>query len=210
MTLHGMFEDVTSARNAHVPHLVLKETKDGFEVRTVSPIADRAILIERLSAITGLALIAGALTGILAGKAHSFLGSGSGDMATGAIVLTGGVAYLWIAIRGMRNQVAFDLERRVMNLVACNQTGGVRVLKTFGFDEIKSAFVKRPTGPGKPARLFLRLGDDERLMEIARGPETELRELHTRLGRDLGEKLKPSDLRVRRLHSRATTLAPAA
>jgi len=181
----GLFKNVTSLRNAVVSYVILNETQDGYEVRTESPITDRAILIERMCVLAGLATILGALTGILAAKAHSLPGFAESQMASGGIILTGGVAFLWIAIRGMRHQVNFDLVQRVVRLVSRNHTGAGRTLRTIGFDQITSAFITRPSGPGRPARLFIRVGNGDDLIEVARGNEAELRTLHDRIRRDL-------------------------
>ena len=185
MTLSEFTQDTISWREATAPHVVVEETREGYEVRTATLMRDRAPLIERVSAICGIALIAGALTGIFAAKVHALPGLGENPMTPAAIILTGGVAFLWISIRGMRYRVKFDLEQRQMHLLVCNRLGSCRVLRTLGFDEIGSAFVKRPVKPGQTGKLFVRVGDSDDLVEVARGAEAELTELHHRLSRDL-------------------------
>ena len=169
MSYTGIVENVTSLRNAAVPKVVVKETGTGYEVRTEAPISDRAILIERMSAITGFAMIALALTGIYFAKTTAAAELSTVQMAAGATALTGGIAYLWIAIRGTRHQVNFDLKAREMHYAVRNHTDGLRVLKTIGFDAIESIYTQRAEADGKPAILYARLSDGDTLVEIARG-----------------------------------------
>jgi len=184
MSISHVFEDVTSPRNAAIPQVVVQGTEVGYEIRTETPFGDRAMLIERVSAFAGMSLIALALAGIYVGRANHMAGLGSTHLAAGAVLLTGGIAYLWISIRGMRHQAEFDLETRQMHYLVRNRMNGTRVLKTVGFDEITSAFIDRPSKPGTAARLFVRVGETD-LIEVARGAQADLEELHARLSHDL-------------------------
>ena len=185
MTTSDFAQHLASWREATAPHVVIEEESVGYQVRTATLLRDRAPLIERVSAICAIALIAGALTGILEAKAHGLSGLGGNPMTPAAIILTGGVAFLWISIRGMRYRVKFDLAQRQMHLLVCNRLDSCRVLRTLGFDDIGSAFVKRPARQGQTAKLFVRIGDSDDVIEVAQGTEAELKKLHDRLRRDL-------------------------
>ena len=185
MSISSMFQNVTTMRNAVVPRVVVQGTDVGYDVKTETPFGDRAVLIERVAAIAGLTLVALAVAGIYVGRAYQLHGLGSGHLVAGAVLLTGGIAYVWISARGMRHQAKFDLEKREMNYVVRNRLDGCRTLRSVSFDEIKAAFIKRPSEPGKPALLYVRIGDGEDLIEVARGSEDALKELHARLSHDL-------------------------
>ncbi|MEZ5769988.1 MAG: hypothetical protein R3D80_21805, partial [Paracoccaceae bacterium] len=177
MAFSGFFEDVTSIRNATIPRVVVRSTDVGYVVKTETPLGDRAVLIERVSAIAGMALVVLAVAGLYAGRAYQIEGLGTGPMVAGAVLLTGGIAYLWISARGMRHQANFDLEARKLDYVVRNRLDGFRVLRSVSFDEIEAAFVKRPARPGQPAVLYVRIGAGEDLIEVARGSEDELHRL---------------------------------
>lgn len=188
MSYSGIVENVTALRNATVPNVVMKDTPGGYEIRTEAPISDRAILIERMSAITGFTMIAVALTGIYFAKTSPLAELSAVQMAAGATVLTGGIAYLWIAIRGTRHQVNLDLEKQELHYVVRNHTDGLRVLKSVRFAEIDSTYIKRAEADGKPAILYARLSDGEDLIEIARGAEEDLQPVQARIARDLPQR----------------------
>ncbi len=181
MSISSVFENVTSMRNAAVPQVVVQGTDVGYDVRTEAPFGDRAVLIERVSAISGLAMVAVALAGIYVGRAYNI----EGIMATGAVLLTGGIAYLWISARGMRHQAQFDLEKRELSYVVRNRLNSCRVLRSVSFDDIRAAYIERASATDKPAKLFVRIGDGDDLIEVARGSQAELDELHRRLSHDL-------------------------
>jgi len=185
MSISSVFQDVTSVRNATIPEVVVQGTDVGYDVRTETPLGDRAVLIERVSAIAGLTMVALALAGIYVGRAYQLEGLGAGQMATGAVLLTGGIAYLWISARGMRHQVNFDLDNRELSYVVRNRLDSYRALRTVSFDEIKAAFVQRPGAANAPAKLFVRIGDGDDLIEVARGTQADLEELHAKLSHDL-------------------------
>ena len=188
MAFANVFENVTSRRNATVPKIVVQSTDVGYEVRTQTPFGDRAVLIERVSAIAGLGLIAFAVAGLYVGRAYHVNGLGAGHMAAGAVLLTGGVAYIWISARGMRHQANFDLGKRELHYVVRNRLNTTRVLRTVGFDEIADAFIQPASKPGKPAKLFVRVGNADDLIEVARGSMDDLEPLHARLSQDLPKK----------------------
>ncbi len=210
MTTSDFAQHLASWREATAAHVVIEEEKGGYEVRTATLLRDRAPLIERVSAICGIALIAVALTGILAAKEHALPVLGGNPMTPAAIILSGGVAFLWISIRGMRYRVKFDLEQRQMHLRVCNLLASCRVLRTLCFDEIGSAFVKRPARRGQTAKLFVRVGDSDDVMEIAQGTEAELKQLHDRLSRDLPARVEIPAPRASTPSLRKEQLATAA
>ena len=185
MSLSNVFENVTSPRNAIVPQIVIQGTDVGYDVTTQTPFGDRAVLIERVAAIAGLALVTLALAGLYVGRAYNLHGLGTGHMVAGAVLLTGGVAYLWISARGMRHQSNFDLNKRELHYVVRNRLNTMRVLRTVAFDDIKEAFIQPALDPAKPAKLFVRIGDADDLIEVARGTQADLEEVHARLGQDL-------------------------
>lgn len=185
MSLSSVFENVTSQRNATVPQIVVQGTDVGYDVLTRTPFGDRAVLIERVAAITGLALLALAVIGLYVGKGYHVQGLGAGHMVAGAVLLTGGMAYLWIAARGMRHQANFDLTRRELHYVVRNRLNTMRVLRTVKLEQITETFIETARDPGKPAKLFVRIGPGDDLIEVARGTEDELDELRDRIERDL-------------------------
>jgi len=185
MVFKDFIQDVTSKRNAAIPLVVIRETAEGYDVRTEAPVSDRAILIERVSAITGFAMIALAVTGIYVAKTNALPGLSAAQMAAAATLLTGGIAFLWIAVRGTRHQVNFDLEKRQIHYATRNLIDSSRILRTIDLDDIEGAFIERPADAGKPARLYVRLGTDDTLFEVARGREAQLRELRDRMSHDL-------------------------
>lgn len=188
MSTSTMFEDVTSLRNATVPQLVVQGTDVGYDVRTRTPFGDRAELIERVAAIAGLALVAMALAGLYVGRAYSMHGLGNSHLIAGAVLLTGGVAYLWISARGMRHQTSFDLAKRELHYVARNRLGTTRSLRSVSFDEITESFITSAAAADQPAKLFVRVGPGDDLIEVARGSEDELDLLRDRIERDLPER----------------------
>ena len=50
MSISSVFQNVTSMRNATVPHVVIQGTDVGYDVKTETPFGDRAVLIERMAA----------------------------------------------------------------------------------------------------------------------------------------------------------------
>lgn len=185
MASSGFFQNVTSLRNANVPAIVLNETTEGYDVRNEVPIADRAILIERVSAIAGIALVAIALALITSGKGQALQSLGASQTITGAILLTAGVAFVWIAARGMRHQVKFDLHKQLLHFSTRNHADGYRVLRTVEFDGIESVFIKHQSAPDAAGTLYARVGDGEDLIEVARGSDAELEALMDRIVSDL-------------------------
>lgn len=185
MSLSNVFENVTSPRNATVPRIVVEGTNVGYDVRTQTPFGDRAVLIERVAAITGLTLVALAVIGLYVGRAFHAEGVGAGQMVAGAVLLTGGVAYLWISARGMRHQANFDLTKRELHYVVRNRLNTTRVLRTVGLEQITETFIESAAAPGMPAKFFVRVGPGDDLIEVARGTEDELDDLRDRIERDL-------------------------
>jgi hypothetical protein len=163
----------------------VSRTRLGYTVRQIGQTAERATLVERLSALSGLALMALALGDLFFPQTQVIQDQRATLMAISAAVMTAGVAFLWIAIRGLRYEVKFDLDGRKMHYMACNHLGGRRVLRTLDFDEIGSAFVRRAIGSGELSRLYVRVGDSEDVIEVARGGDTELKNLHSQLSKDL-------------------------
>lgn len=185
MSTSSVFEDVTSVRNATVPQLVVQGTDVGYDVRTRTPFGDRAELIERVAAIAGLALVALALAGLYVGRSYSVHGLGGAHMVAGAVLLTGGVAFLWISARGMRHQTSFDLSKRELHYDVRNRLGTTRALRSVSFDQITESFIISADSADLPAKLYVRIGPGDDLIEVARGSEEELDLLRDRIERDL-------------------------
>lgn len=185
MAMAALFEDVTRTRNAAVPQLVMEETPHGYDVRTGTPNGDRAVLIERVSAITGMTLIAMAVISIYVARTGAVGPAYDSLMMTNAALLTGGIAYFWIGIRGMRHQTSFDLDKGLMHFGVRSHIGSSRVLRTIRFEDIESAFVKQAKDPGRPAKLYVRVGDGDDLIEVTRGGEENMRELCERISQGL-------------------------
>ncbi len=185
MSITTMFEDVTSERNATIPSILVQSTGAGYDVRTTAPHGDRAELIERVAAITGLTLVALAAAGIYVGRAYQLQGLGTGSLLAGAVLLTGGVAYLWISARGMRHMAHFDTEKRELQYMTRNRLGSTRVLRSVGFDDITETLIEPASAPGRPARLLVRVGAGDGLIDVARGSDDELDGLRDRISKDL-------------------------
>lgn len=185
MTILEIAEDVTTIFKRSSPHLAIDSTRRGYDVRTASPIRDRAAVLETAAALMGLVLVV-ASVGLVAGD-QWFWGLGDTAVAPtlGAIAMTAGIAFIWTALCGLRQSVRFDLYRREIQIVAHNQVNGPRIMKAHSFHEVTGAFLVRPTVPGKAAKLFLRIGFQHEFFEVARGTETEMEYLRQRLGKDL-------------------------
>lgn len=180
------------------------ETHWGYIIRSDTQIADRAPLIERVAGIAGIAFLIAACASWLVPQVHAGVPADLSTRMASSIGLTlPAVMFLWIAERGLRQEVHVDVSRGKLRQAVCNRNGRVRVLKSVPFEKITSAFIKRDC-PTCGAQLFVRL-EDGKPIHIASGRETTLRLLHERLGLELrptktklkgwervGRKLKPA------------------
>ncbi|WP_224824530.1 hypothetical protein [Cognatishimia sp. MH4019] len=95
----------------------------------------------------------------------------------------------WLASRGMRTEVQFDLVRNEIRSVARNGKGAVTLLDRLTFEDVGSVFVSPSQHGTEQAKLVLRLGCSPHLLDVAHGREDALSVLRDRIGMDM---LNPS------------------
>jgi len=172
-----------------LPQVSLSTTDWGYVIRPDSQLARRAVLIERVSAITGLAFMVLAFGSWLFPQVHAAVDVG----AAAKMVSTLGLAvpalmFLWIAERGMARDIEVDLVKSTLRMCVCNRHGRARVLKDIPFEHVGSAYIKKVTDESANARLYLRLTGKKGIVEVASGRETTMRVLHQRLSQELRPK----------------------
>ncbi|KAJ56561.1 hypothetical protein ACMU_06360 [Actibacterium mucosum KCTC 23349] len=169
-----------------VPLVCVTETKWGYVIRSDSRVSQRAALIERVSAMTGLAFMSMAFGSWLIPEVQAAgLSDTSVRMASTATLAIPALMFLWIAERGMAQDFEVDLRKSEIRLSVCNRAGRARVLKQIPFDQVGSAYIKRASNHGANARLFLRLQGKGGVVEVASGRESTMRVLHERLSYEL-------------------------
>lgn len=169
-----------------VPSVSVTETKWGYVIRSDSRLSERAALIERVCAITGLAFMCVAFGSWLIPQVHAAGLDGTAiRVASTASLAVPALMFLWIAERGMAHDFEVDLRKSEIRLSVCNRAGRARVLKQIPFANIGSAYIKRAANHGANARLFLRLAGKAGVVEVATGRETTMRVLHERLSHEL-------------------------
>ncbi|MBK1636174.1 hypothetical protein CKO19_10535 [Rhodovulum adriaticum] len=169
------------------------DTPWGYIIRSDTPFSDRAVLIERVSGLAGLSFlfVAGgqwfleplqaAATAVAPGL-HEKVTS---EMLLSVAMAIAGILFLWISVRGVRQEVQVDLEARCLAWANCNHCGKSRLNRSIPFDRIGSIFIRRSKSPGVPAILYARLEGCETPIEVARGREAALTPVHQRLCTDL-------------------------
>ena len=104
----------------------------------------------------------------------------------------------WFASRGARVELEVDQARRELRVVSRNSRGQTRLQRRVAMNDVRSAFVRRPTGSARNAELVVRLRRNDGLVTIASGRESDLSELHARLRGDIRpvtERVKTRTLR---------------
>lgn len=165
--------------------LHLRDTYWGYVIVNDTPAHRRAALVETVSITLGVFLLLAAL------GQWALPGSATGAemwAMKGAITLVfgilGGILF-WYGQRGLAYEVQVDVVKRELRTVLRNRRGTTHVLESVPFNQVGSAFVNRARGPLGTARLFMRLGESQNLIEVASGSETELNVLHAKLSSDM-------------------------
>lgn len=96
-----------------------------------------------------------------------------------------GVGLYWTGGRRVRTDLHVDLGRRELGLAERNGRGQVRLRRMIPMSEVDAVYVARPAGHGELARLYLTFKGTSKPLEISRGPEPEILEIHRRLADDL-------------------------
>jgi len=66
-----------------------------------------------------------------------------------------------------------------------NMAGDCRLVAMLDFSEVGSVYLMRSKAKGEPARLYLRVGNSDRALEVAQGRADMLEPIKERLARDL-------------------------
>lgn len=162
------------------------ETYWGYVIRWDAAWSSRALLIERMCAISGMALMIVGCAHWLFPEVHAAVDSAENRFYSSIGLGVAGLVFLWVAARGLSRETQVDMSLRCVRVVVRNRRGHVRIEKTVPFDKIRSAFVKRPEMPGGAAALYLRLTDGRNIVRIAQGQEGTLEALNRRMTHDLG------------------------
>ncbi|MBN2906121.1 MAG: hypothetical protein JXJ18_05390 [Rhodobacteraceae bacterium] len=185
MTVKARFSGRGVTSFGAMPLVNVCETSWGYVVRSDTAITDRAVLIERVAGIAGATFLVIAAGQWFFPPVQAAVGEPARQMLASIGMALSGLVFLWIAARGLGQEVQVDLERLCLRSAVCNRHGRSRVHRAVGFDEIGSAFVKRSKTAGVVAKLYVRVGEGNDLIEVARGREATLTALHYRLSRDL-------------------------
>lgn len=184
MSVHAWIPSGLTSFGA-TPLVTVCDTPWGYTIRCETSLSDRAALIERVSGIAGMTFLT------LATGQWFFPPVSAGTVAFSPEVMPSvalgiaGMLFMWIAARGLRQEVQVDLEAHQLIWAVCNRNGRSRVLASVDFDAVGSAFIRRSKSPGTSATLCVRLDCCETPVEIARGREAVLAPLHQRLSSDL-------------------------
>lgn len=163
----------------------MDETHWGYIVKSVEEAHAPVLLRQSLSWFMGTTLMV-AIVGLWAMPGALF-DSDTMTIKLGltAIFLAFASLCFWLASRGVRTEVQFDLARNEIRSVACNQKGVATLLDRFAFDDVGSVFLNRSQHGTGQATLMLRLGCSPHVLEVARGRECTLTVLRDRIGSDL-------------------------
>ena len=135
--------------------------------------------------VAGISMILpGAWHWVLPGVENAFRSDGH-QMTTVVSIIVAGLLFFWISVRGLREEVHVDRNRRVVRIMAVNRHGSTRPKNSVAFDKIASAFVKR-AGAHEPATLYLRLKEGQPI-QIARGDVAALEEFTKRLTTEVAQ-----------------------
>ncbi|TCO70926.1 hypothetical protein [Rhodovulum euryhalinum] len=159
------------------------ETGWGYVVAADGAFHRKAVVIERGAWAGAFACFALAGVHWLVPPLYPVLGLG-GQLAVSGALAFAGLGLSWLADRGLLEEVHVDLEVRALRCMRSNARGVLRILREVGFDEIGSVFVLRAEGAGRAARLFVRVGTGNDLIEVTRGREVALGVLQQRMASD--------------------------
>ncbi len=167
----------------------IDETHWGYIVKSVEE-ADAPILLRQaLSWFMGTSLMV-AIVGLWAMPGAMFDGETLViKLGLTAIFIAFAGLCFWLASRGVRTEVQFDLARNEIRSVARSRKGGVTLLDRLTFEDVGSVFLNRSQHGTGQAKLVLRLGCSPHLLDVAHGREDALTVLRDRIGTDM---LNPS------------------
>ena len=196
MTTMALLGFETSARRA--APLVFEETYWGYTVGEATDRFETETVLEAACRFLGLILVICAYAQWL--LPGSMYGPEVFGMKAALSFLFGasGVVIYWFASRGARVELEVDQARRELRVVSRNSRGQTRLQRRVAMNDVRSAFVRRPTGSARNAELVVRLRRNDGLVTIASGRESDLSELHARLRGDIRpvtERVKTRTLR---------------
>ncbi|WP_300516727.1 hypothetical protein [Aliiroseovarius sp.] len=116
-------------------------------------------------------------------------------LALSVSLLFSGLLLIWSARSGYNNEVQIDLARKEMRIGLRNIAGDYQVSAALDFAQIGSVYLMRSKKPGEPARLFLRVGNSDRAVEVADGRVEMLEPLRERLAHDISHAIRGEMLR---------------
>lgn len=174
--------------NENTPSATSVETYWGYIVRCQDCDRSLAIVLQWVSAFTGVTLLIAAFGfWTLPGSSVSadVIGFKLGISSVMAVV---GMALVWFASHGTIYEVQIDLARNELREVLRNNRGTARVQKRVKFEDIDSIYIGRPKGSGDAevkSQLIVRLDASSLLIVVANDFEENLTRLQTRMSRDI-------------------------
>ncbi|MEL6118774.1 MAG: hypothetical protein AAFR49_03750 [Pseudomonadota bacterium] len=149
--------------------LIVSEKLERFKIEAASELVLRLVggLLVALSTLLWVVLPMGLAGDQLA--SHAMLA---------AIFTAVGLGVYAYGSRGFRRQVSFDGARRVLSLTKININQQNRVARSFGFDEIESVYVRRPTKRSGFASLLVRVAGTKNPVLALTGEQSELEQVH--------------------------------
>ena len=154
-------------------------------IRPGKNVIKRAAFGEMAASFAGVLLLMAAYgqwllpAGILKSDTIAFQLAGSASFMVFACLL------YFIARRGMCPEIQIDMQKQVVRTAKRNRHGASTATETFPFAAIGSVFMKRSKTNSAGNQVFLRLRGDQRLIEVASGPESQLEIIMERLGQDV-------------------------
>lgn len=165
--------------------LETEKTSWGYVVREKADRFDHETVVEASGRFLGLVLVMCAY-GQWFLPAAMFVGDAIAMKGAMSFFFGGtGVAFYWMASRGLRSELEVDLTRRELRVVNRNSRGHRRLQTRIGMRDIESAFLRRVKDSDEPALLMVRLRRGTAPLELAAGSEVELMDLQQRLKSDV-------------------------
>lgn len=163
----------------------LTETYWGYVIRSDSTWSTRAVLIERMAAVTGAVfLMVAAAHWMLPEVRTGVLDTAEGRLASSIALGISGMIFLWVSGRGLCHELQVDMTLRCLRKVVRNRNGRTRVEMMVSFDDIASAYVRRPEIAGASAALYVR-SKAGKVMRVATGSAATMEVLNLRLTDDV-------------------------
>lgn len=161
------------------------ETYWGYVIRSDAAWSSRAQLIERVSALAGVALMVVGCGHWLFPEVHAAVDGTPHRVFSTMGLCVAGLVFLWVAARGLSHELQVDMTLQCLRRVVRNRRGRTRIAQVVPFEEVASAFVKRSSAPGGSAHLFVRLKDGKSVVRVATGRPDTLQVLNERMSRDI-------------------------